>query len=279
MVGELGPFWVLLPLPLQREIVEWTLPKRNAFMVEALRMITQLRNGRVDSPIRHLDWHPCYMGMNIFFIPPHCYDSFPAEARLLLAFMVRNGTVGVVFHMTRLAACVAKWEANGETVTRLGSWLSSFLTISEWNTFLQQEWVGEYMLFTFHIEQATDYWDDELVVIERSQVVFEGSWPTNPAIQPEDEPVRWAEMKRLLMVLNNIEHDPISTVLQSADNYYCDGRIKESTGILSEVQIENTFYLEAESNQAVFRDVNFRRSFGIPLYGAGSFIRNGEGSG
>ena len=88
------------------------------------------------------------------------------------------------------------------------------------------------MLFTFHIEQATDYWDDELVVIERSQVVFEGSWPTNPAIQPEDEPVRWAEMKRLLMVLNNIEHDPISTVLQSADNYYYDGRIKESTGIL-----------------------------------------------
>ena len=112
------------------------------------------------------------------------------------------------------------------------------------------------------------------MVIERSQVVFEGSWPTNPAIQPEDELVRWAEMKR-----PNIEHDPISTVLQSADNYYCDGRIKESTGILSEVQIENTFYLEAEYNQAVFRDVNFRRSFGIPLYGAGSFIRNGEGSG
>ena len=82
------------------------------------------------------------------------------------------------------------------------------------------------------------------------------------------------------MVLNNIEHDPISTVLQSADNYYCDGRIKESsTGILSEVQIENTFYLEAEYNQAVFGDVTFRKSVGIPLYGAGSFIRNREGSG
>ena len=81
------------------------------------------------------------------------------------------------------------------------------------------------------------------------------------------------------MVLYNIEHDPISTVLQSAYYYYSDGRIKGSITILSDIQIENTFYLEVEYNQAIFRDVNLTRSFGIPLYVAGSFIRNGESSG
>ena len=90
-------------------------------------------------------------------------------------------------------------------------------------------------MFTFHIEQVTIYWEDELVVMERSHVLSEDSCPTNLAIQPEDDSVHWVEMKRLLMVLNNIEQDRISTVLQAAGSYYYDGKIKESTGILLEI--------------------------------------------
>ena len=53
------------------------------------------------------------------------------------------------------------------------------------------------MLFTFHIEQVTNYYEDELVVMEKSHVLVEGSWLTNLVIQPEDDPVRWVEIKRL----------------------------------------------------------------------------------
>ncbi|CAN1320531.1 hypothetical protein LINPERPRIM_LOCUS31734 [Linum perenne] len=49
-------------------------------MVNALRRIILAKNGRLNCPIKHLDWHPDYMCLNLFYIPMGLYNNLPASS-------------------------------------------------------------------------------------------------------------------------------------------------------------------------------------------------------
>ncbi|CAN1130236.1 hypothetical protein LINPERPRIM_LOCUS13107 [Linum perenne] len=73
-----------LPQDLQRHLVVLTIQSRIEDQIERLRESILIRYGRLDSPLRHLDWHPWYIGMNIFYLPMYLYDVLVAEVRDLV---------------------------------------------------------------------------------------------------------------------------------------------------------------------------------------------------
>ncbi|CAN1247705.1 hypothetical protein LINPERPRIM_LOCUS6444 [Linum perenne] len=79
-------------------------------MVNALRRIIIAKNGRLNSPIKHLDWHPDYMCLNLFYIPMGLYNNLPASVYLLLVYMSRVNTIGMILNKTKLRLCFQSWD-------------------------------------------------------------------------------------------------------------------------------------------------------------------------
>ncbi|CAN1140729.1 hypothetical protein LINPERPRIM_LOCUS25005 [Linum perenne] len=79
-------------------------------MVNALRRIILAKNGRLNCPIKHLDWHPDYMCLNLFYIPMGLYNNLPASVYLLLVSMSRVNTIGMILNKTKLRLCFQSWD-------------------------------------------------------------------------------------------------------------------------------------------------------------------------
>ncbi|CAN1147359.1 hypothetical protein LINPERHAP2_LOCUS15832 [Linum perenne] len=85
LANVVNPLWGALPQDLQRHLVVLTIQSRIEDQIERLRESILIRYGRLDSPLRHLDWHPRYIGMNIFYLPMCLWRRFATCCGIWLA--------------------------------------------------------------------------------------------------------------------------------------------------------------------------------------------------
>ncbi|CAN1182280.1 hypothetical protein LINPERPRIM_LOCUS40751 [Linum perenne] len=107
-----NPLWGALPQYLQRHLVVLTIQSRTEDQIERLRESILFRYGCLDSPLRHLDLHPRYIGMNIFYLPMYLYDVLVAEVRDLLWYLARKCTIGLILSRSQLSFYLTKWIDN-----------------------------------------------------------------------------------------------------------------------------------------------------------------------
>ncbi|CAN1313920.1 hypothetical protein LINPERPRIM_LOCUS29131 [Linum perenne] len=140
-----------LPQDLQRHLAVLTIKSRIEDQIERLRELILIRYGRLDSPLRHLDWHPRYIGMNILYLPLYLYDVLVAEVRDLLWYLTRKCTIGLILNKSQLSFYLAKWIDNPESMTSFDSWLAGFMPLTEWRALLLLNEGDEYMFISLHV--------------------------------------------------------------------------------------------------------------------------------
>ncbi|CAN1175244.1 hypothetical protein LINPERPRIM_LOCUS30726 [Linum perenne] len=248
LANVVNPLWGALPQDLQRNLVELTIQSRIEDQIERLRESILTRYGRLDSPLRHLDWHPRYIGMNIFYLPMYQYDVLVVEVRDLLWYLARKCTIGLILSRSQLSFYLTKWIDNPKSVTRLGSWLAGFMPLTEWEALLLANAGDEYMFIPLHVSQNIQCGNGETQILEEPFVSFEGSYRENPTFEPNKDSLLWEAVKLRMMELNGWEEDATLTELLHSHNYSCDGRIIECSMALPPEQVVRSLTNEATHN-------------------------------
>ncbi|CAN1820725.1 hypothetical protein LINPERHAP1_LOCUS29218 [Linum perenne] len=234
-------------------------------MVNALRRIIIAKNGRLNSPIKHLDWHPDYMCLNLFYIPMGLYNNLPASVYLLLVYMSRVNTIGMILNKTKLRLCFQSWDIFLGSMSLFDKWLVKFWSADQWRARISTEDWNEYLFISFRCHQSVHCENDEARVVETPVMVMEGSLSENPMNEPSRAPIAWRDMKQKMILCNNLPRTSVLESLTNSLNYTSDGRIKENIGIIPITRLERDYFYEAVHSRSK-ADILFRKIREAPRF-------------